>query len=57
MIANRLEIAVRIIRICKELSIITIIIYSEVDKDNHHIELADEKFWIRPIKWKLFEYS
>ena len=42
LIANRGEIAVRIIRACKELGIKTVAIYSEVDKNAIHTELADE---------------
>ena len=48
LIANRGEIAVRIIRACKEMNIKTVAIYSEVDKDSMHTRLADEAICIGP---------
>ena len=45
LIANRGEIAVRIIRACKELGIKTVAIYSEVDKNAIHTELASYLCW------------
>ena len=48
LIANRGEIAVRIIRACKEMNIKTVAVYSEVDKDAMHVKLADEAICIGP---------
>ena len=48
LIANRGEIAVRIIRACKEMGIATVAVYSEVDKDALHTHMADEAICIGP---------
>lgn len=52
LIANRGEIAVRIIRACKELGLKTVAIYSEIDKDAMHTELADEAICVGTSKSK-----
>lgn len=48
LIANRGEIAVRIIRACKEMNIKTVAVYSEADKESLHTKLADETVCIGP---------
>ncbi|PQO26171.1 acetyl-CoA carboxylase biotin carboxylase subunit [Blastopirellula marina] len=50
LIANRGEIALRIIRACKELGIETVAIYSEADRDAAYLKLADEAYCVGPAK-------
>ena len=48
LIANRGEIALRIIRACREMGIETVAVYSEADKESPYLQLADEAICIGP---------
>lgn len=52
LIANRGEVAVRIIRACKEMGIATVAVFSEADRDALHVNLADESICIGPAPVK-----
>ncbi len=48
LVVNRGEIAVRIIRTCKEMGIISAVLYSDADKNSLHTRMADEAYYIGP---------
>ena len=48
LVANRGEIALRIIRACREMGIETVAVFSEADRGAHYLELADEAYCIGP---------
>ena len=50
LIANRGEIALRIIRACREMGVETVAIFSEADRGAHYLDLADEAFCVGPAK-------